>query len=157
MPPRTTGTSGQNPIIHPGAIKAHLPGVCHGHQHAYLDRPMSFGINQIPDQDREAFELRRHYNVHRGSKMQFRWIEWNREHIAEHGVDWEEAETIIRQARRPFPRKIGDDKWLVIGRGSGGRLLQVVYVPDPEGSIFIIHARPLTETEKRRYRRRWKR
>jgi len=25
--------------------------------------------------------------------MQFRWIDWNREHIAEHGVSWEEAET----------------------------------------------------------------
>jgi uncharacterized protein len=87
--------------------------------------------------------------------MQFRWIEWNRNHIAEHGVDWEEAEMVIRQAKPPFPRKIEDEKWLVMGRGRGGRLIQVIYVPDPEGSIFIIHARQLTESEKRRYRRRW--
>jgi hypothetical protein len=29
-----------------------------------------------------------------------------------------------------------------------------VFVIDPDDSIFVIHARPLTEREKRRYRRR---
>jgi hypothetical protein len=51
--------------------------------------------------------------------MQFRWIDWNRDHIAEHGVDWQEAERVVRQAESPFPQQIGDDKLLVMGRGDG--------------------------------------
>jgi len=64
-----------------------------------------------------------------------------------------EAEEIVRCARRPFPRHIGDEKLLVIGRGRGRRFVQVIFVIDPEGDFFVIHARPLTEAEKRRYRR----
>jgi uncharacterized DUF497 family protein len=86
--------------------------------------------------------------------MQFRWIDWNRDHVAEHGVGWEEAEMVIRLAERPFPERISDDKFLVIGKGNGGRFLQVIYVIDPDDTIFVIHARPLTDREKARYRRR---
>jgi uncharacterized DUF497 family protein len=81
--------------------------------------------------------------------MQFRWNDWNRDHIAEHGVDSDEAELIVRQAKKPFPRKIEEDKWLVIGRGIGGRFVQVIYVVDDDKTVFIIHARPLTNREKR--------
>ena len=88
--------------------------------------------------------------------MDFRWNEWSVEHIAKHGVKPDEAELVIRRARRPYPRYHGDDKWLVWGRGQGGRFLQVIYVVDDEDSVFVIHARPLTENEKRRYRRRSK-
>jgi len=87
--------------------------------------------------------------------MQFRWIDWNRDHIAEHGVDPAEAEMVVRQARSPFPRKIKEDKWLVVGRGRGSRIVQVIYILDPDKTIFIIHARPITERERRRLRR-WK-
>jgi uncharacterized DUF497 family protein len=86
--------------------------------------------------------------------MQFRWIDWNRDHIAKHRVDPAEAEMVVRQARTPFPQQIGDEKLLVMGRGREGRYLQVVYLLDPDDTVFIIHARPLTEREKRRYRRR---
>ena len=86
--------------------------------------------------------------------MEFRWIAWNRDHLAEHGVDWEEAETVIRQAKPPFPQQIGDEKLLVMGHGQGGRFLQVIYVVDPDDTIFVIHARPLTDREKKRYRQR---
>ena len=85
--------------------------------------------------------------------MQLRWNDWNREHVAKYGVDPEEAEAVVRQARRPFPRQIGDDKLPVQGRGRGGRLLQVIYGLDPDDTVFVSHARPLTEREKRRYRR----
>jgi uncharacterized DUF497 family protein len=87
--------------------------------------------------------------------MQFRWIEWNRDHIAEHGVETEEAEMVVENAKPPFPRKIGDEKWLVIGRGVGGRFLQVIYLTDPDKTIFVIHARPIDDREKRRLRRKW--
>jgi uncharacterized DUF497 family protein len=86
--------------------------------------------------------------------MQFRWIDWNRDHLAEHGVDGEEAESVVRQAKPPFPQQIGEDKLLVMGRGRGGRFLQVIYVLDPDDTVFVIHARPLTDREKKRYRRR---
>lgn len=89
--------------------------------------------------------------------MDFRWNVWNIEHIGGHGVSPEEAELVINTARSPYPRKIQEDKWIVWGRGSGGRFLQVVFVLDEDMTVFVIHARPLTEPEKRRYRRRKKR
>lgn len=48
-----------------------------------------------------------------------------------------------------------DERYLVWGPAGGGRLLQVVFILDPD-SIFVIHARPLTERERSRYRRRVK-
>lgn len=88
--------------------------------------------------------------------MQFRWIDWNRDHIAEHGVEPEEAEMVVRNAKPPFPRKIGDEKWLVVGRGVGGRFVQVIYLNDADETVFVIHARPIEDREKRRLRRKWK-
>jgi uncharacterized protein len=87
--------------------------------------------------------------------MDFRWNEWNIEHIARHGVDPIEAEAIVRGAARPYPLHDKDeDKWLVRGRGRGGRPLQVVFVLDDDGTVFVIHARPLDKRkEKRRFRR----
>jgi len=89
--------------------------------------------------------------------MEFRWIEWNRDHIAEHGVDWEEAEMVVRHAKPPFPQQVGDEKLFVMGQGRGGRYLQVVYVLDPDETVFVLHARPLTDREKKRYPRRKRR
>ena len=86
--------------------------------------------------------------------MEFRWNEWNIDHIAKHGVSWEEAEMVVRGARKPFPRKIEDEKWLAWGRGQRGRFLQVIFVVDPEETVYVIHARPLNEQEKRRLRRK---
>lgn len=86
--------------------------------------------------------------------MEFRWNEANAIHIARHGVGPDEAEGVIRNARKPYPLRSSDDKWLVWGRGLAGRLLQVVFVLDEDGAVYVIHARPLTENEKRRRRRR---
>ena len=86
--------------------------------------------------------------------MQFRWIDWNRDHIAEHGVEPAEAEMVVLNAKPPFPNQIGDDKLYVAGRGFGGRFLQVIYVLDPDDRVFVIHARPLNDREKKRFRRR---
>ena len=86
--------------------------------------------------------------------MAFRWNQWNIEHLAEHGVNPDEAEDVVSEARRPYPRRIGDDKWVVWGPGRGGRLLQVVFVADEDGTGFVIHARELTKREKGLHRRR---
>ena len=86
--------------------------------------------------------------------MQFRWIDWNRDHIAKHGVEPEEAEMVVRNAKPPYPEQAGDDKLYVVGRGRGGRFLQVSYLVDQDGTVFVIHARPLNDREKHRFRRR---
>lgn len=85
--------------------------------------------------------------------MEFRWNDQNVEHVAGHGVDPEEAQRVVEEVEAPWPRYRGDGKYLAWGRGRGDRLLQVVFVLDPDDVIYIIHARPLTESEKRRYRR----
>jgi uncharacterized DUF497 family protein len=85
--------------------------------------------------------------------MEFRWNEWNIDHVAKHGIDPEEAEEVLRNARRPYPRDCGAGRWIVWGRGRGGRFLQVIYVLDDDDAVYVIHARPLTEREKWRHRR----
>ena len=86
--------------------------------------------------------------------MDFRWNQWNIEHLAEHGIAPEEAEEVVRAAAGPYPRHIGDDKLLVWGPGRGGRLLQVIFVVDDDGTAFVIHGRGLTNREKRLHRRK---
>jgi uncharacterized DUF497 family protein len=86
--------------------------------------------------------------------VEFRWNEWNVDHIAEHGVDPEQAEYVVKHASRPYPEYRGDDKWVVLGQTTNGWYLQVIYILDPDDTIYVIHARPLTDKEKRRLRRR---
>ena len=85
--------------------------------------------------------------------MEFRWNDWNFDKVEQHGVDPLEAEGGVEACAPPYPSYRGDGRYLVWGRGRGGRLLQVVFVIDDDGTLFTIHARPLTESEKRRYRR----
>lgn len=86
--------------------------------------------------------------------MDFRWNDWNIDHAASHGVTIEEIEAVVKSAQPPYPEDIGNGKFIVLGRGSGGRFLQVIYVLDDEDSLYVIHARPMTDIEKHRYRRR---
>jgi uncharacterized DUF497 family protein len=86
--------------------------------------------------------------------MRFRWNAWNVEHVADHGMAPSEAEYVVDHARRPYPRMVGDEKRLVIGPTRLGLHAQVVYVLDDDGVAYVIHCRPLTPAEKRRYRKR---
>jgi hypothetical protein len=45
--------------------------------------------------------------------VEFRWNEWNEEHLARHGVVPEEAEEVIRGTRHPFPLVHGDERYFV--------------------------------------------
>ena len=56
--------------------------------------------------------------------------------------------------RRPYPQELGRGKVLVAGQTSDGSYIQVIYIFSPEDVIFVIHARPLNDAEKRRLRRR---
>jgi hypothetical protein len=84
----------------------------------------------------------------------FRWIAWNVDHIGRHGVTPAEAEHVVNRARAPFPQRIEDDKRLVWGTAPDGRYLQVIYVLDPDRTVFVIHAMPMTDKQKRQLRRR---
>ena len=84
---------------------------------------------------------------------EFKWIDWNVGHIAQHGVSPEDAEWLVNHPRPPYPRRAGRDKWVVHGRTPGGDLLMVVYAFEPDDRVFAITARPLTDREKRNLRR----
>jgi uncharacterized DUF497 family protein len=88
---------------------------------------------------------------------EFRWNAWNIEHVARHAVTTDEAESVVNHAGPPYPTYRGDGKWLVIGQTLAGRYLQVVFVLDPDDVVYVIHARSITDAEKRRYRRRRRR
>ena len=81
----------------------------------------------------------------------FRWNRWNIEHATKHGCDIREIELVVNAGGRGFPRKQGDGKWLVQGRGNGGRIVEVVFVKDdpPANTIYVIHAMPLTTRRRR--------
>lgn len=85
---------------------------------------------------------------------EFRWIEWNIAKCERHGVDPEAAEYVVRNATRPFPMTTDNGKIVVWGPQPGGRYLQVIYLVDPDDTLFVIHAMPLTERQKHQLRRR---
>ena len=73
--------------------------------------------------------------------MIFAWDDTNREHIAKHEVDLDEAEDGVRSARRPFPRAMGDHKFMVWGTTRSGRHLQVIYVYKRPEEVALSHCR----------------
>jgi hypothetical protein len=83
--------------------------------------------------------------------VKYRWNDWNVGHIADHGMSASEAEYLVDHARSPYSQMIGEGKRLVVGQT---RHAQVIYVLDEDGTAYVIHGRPLTDSEKRRYRRR---
>jgi hypothetical protein len=80
---------------------------------------------------------------------EFRWIEWNREHATKHGCTIAEIESVVRNAGRGYPRRVDSEKWHVVGRGIGNRVIEVVYLLDDDGAAFVIHAMPLTTRRRR--------
>jgi uncharacterized DUF497 family protein len=83
----------------------------------------------------------------------FRWNRWNTDHIAEHGIEPAQAEYVVNHPRRGFPRFLGDGRYLAVGQDAGGLYMQAIYVFSPPGVVYVIHARPLTDGERRRLRR----
>jgi len=44
----------------------------------------------------------------------FRWIAWNVEKIEGHGLTIADVEYVVNHARRPYPKPIGNEKWIVM-------------------------------------------
>jgi hypothetical protein len=107
----------------------------------------------------------------------YSWNDWNIGHIARHNVTQAEARYVVERAQRPYPQHVRDGKWCVRGKTAAGRWLQVVYVypddanVDPDSLsvadllaysdglatiVYIIHARDLTDADKRQTRKRGK-
>lgn len=88
---------------------------------------------------------------------EFRWNDWNLNHATGHGVSVEEAESVVRNARAPWPESVGDGKYRVYGPGRSGRTVHAIFIKDDDGILYVIHARPVVRsTEKRRVNRRRK-
>ena len=84
----------------------------------------------------------------------FWWDDDNIEHIAHHGVEPYEAEEVIDDD--PFISKVGQGKYLAYGQSDGGRYLLVVFATKSEQRIRVVTARDMTNSEKKRFRRRKK-
>jgi uncharacterized DUF497 family protein len=84
---------------------------------------------------------------------EFRWIAWNIDKVEGHGLSITDVEYVINNASRPYPKPIGNEKWLVIGATRSGNVIQAIYVIDDDQKLFVIHARPLTTKERRRRRK----
>jgi uncharacterized DUF497 family protein len=102
----------------------------------------------------------------------FIWDDWNTEHATSHGVSIDEIEFVVARARSPWPMPQGDFKFLVRGQAASGRYIQVIYVLESDAAaidytevdllelaesadaIYVIHARPLNDDEKRTLRKR---
>lgn len=105
----------------------------------------------------------------------FAWDDWNKEHVKKHGSTAKDAKHVIEHAETPFPREIGDGKYLVWGQSASGEYLEVIFAfrlsedlafPDLDlldwgtlidypatVSIYICHAMPMQEKQLRQYRR----
>lgn len=86
----------------------------------------------------------------------FDWDEANLEHVTKHGFTPEDAEAAVLDSNRvsSFAKQSanGEKRFGVIGRGTGGDMLHVVFVVRT-GKVRPFHLREANTTEKRRYRR----
>ena len=86
---------------------------------------------------------------------EFVWPQSQIDHIAEHGVTREEFEQVF--AGRPLitrARSEGENPvYYVLGRTRDGRYISCIVIHLPDGKGYPVSARPMTATEKRRYRR----
>lgn len=79
-------------------------------------------------------------------------------HIYDHGVTEEEVEEVLENPGEARPGREGS--WVAIGATEAGRILRVIYSPDPNAqSVFVITAydlrgKPLAAYRRRRRRKR---
>ena len=88
--------------------------------------------------------------------IEFRWNEWNLENATKRGVSIAEAERLVLNAVRPYPKKHDAGKWLVVGRGNSDRPIEIVFVYDDDRTrdiVYILHAMPTAGHRNRRRKR----
>jgi uncharacterized DUF497 family protein len=80
---------------------------------------------------------------------EFRWNDVNVDHIGEHNIVPSEAEYVVNHPYRGYPRAMEDDKYLAKGQTAEGHYIQVIYIFDPPGVVYVLHARSMTVKERR--------
>jgi uncharacterized protein len=81
------------------------------------------------------------------------WSAANVAHIARHGISPEEVEDVLFTPPLDARRGERDNTYLVLGRTSAGRRLLVVIAPRPRNSWYVVTARDVERTERRRMKR----
>jgi hypothetical protein len=74
--------------------------------------------------------------------LEFRWNQWNIEKLEARNISPGEAEYIVRNAKPPYPRRHRKGSFFVHGKLPEGAALQVIYVIDEDGTLYVIHAFP---------------
>ena len=83
--------------------------------------------------------------------LEVAWSEQSEEHVSRHGVSPEEFEDVLVDPERLLARgRTGS--MVALGRSAAGRYLVAIYV-HRGGLVIPITARPMTEAERRRFRR----
>ena len=82
----------------------------------------------------------------------FQWDDKNTDHIVRHNVDPEEAEEACYN--HPLVLRGRQERYLVYGRTDNGRYLLVVGVYLGQGTMRVITARDMANSEKRLYKRK---
>ena len=79
------------------------------------------------------------------------WDDWNRDHIAKHAVQPEEAEEVI--AGLPRVNETYKQRLQLVGPTLAGRMLSIVVgaVPDRPGVYYVFSARPASRKERAMY------
>jgi hypothetical protein len=71
-----------------------------------------------------------------------------------HGLAVGDVEDVVNNAGRPFPKADRQREMACDRATPGGSVIQGMYLVDADGTLFVIHARPLRPKERRRRRRR---
>lgn len=80
------------------------------------------------------------------------WDDWNVNHIAGHDVTADEVEDVLFGSHRA--RDGRQTTIEVYGRTGSGRYLLVIVARRPSHSVYVVTARDMAPTERRRYQRK---
>lgn len=80
----------------------------------------------------------------------FDWDDTNRDHLARHGVEPEEAEEAFLGRRFIF--RSYESRYILLGRSAAGRYLILAFSLSA-GLARVITGRDMTKAERQRYRR----
>ena len=83
------------------------------------------------------------------------WPEDRTEHIARHGIVPREVEEVCfgRSLKLRGKAEGSNPVYYVLGQTTAGRYLFVVVIRFPDGNGYTVTARPMTDSEQRRFRR----
>ena len=82
---------------------------------------------------------------------QLRWDDWNRAHIAKHGITPAQVEQVCQG---PYIVREGHKgRLMVIGPDGTGRILVAVLDPEGKDAYYTVSARPASRRERQIYQR----